>query len=881
MYRKQPQHSSLALAVIAGLISMASLPAFAQDAGAAGQQEEAVTLDKMVVTAQKREEAMQDVPIMVTALSQEALQDAGVRDIKDLQTLVPGLTVTSTQSEAITTARIRGIGTVGDNIGLESSVGVVIDGVYRPRNSVGFGDLGELERIEVLKGPQGTVFGKNTSAGVINVVTKRPDFVRSGDFEVTIGAPDSFGFSASYNTPVGERNAFRIFATQRSREGFMEVNTGNGPRSNREDYDQDYNSVRAQWRFVPNDDLDINVIVDSTKRDENCCTAVTTVRGITGDIVDRLASDEGVSRVADPEARRAWSNRDTTQRISDKGISAEVNWTTPWFGGATLTSITAARDWKAVNGLDFDFSSADILYRDPVGDESYSGFKQFSQEFRLTGATDRMDWMVGMFYSHEDLARNDSYRIGSDYGAYLSSAILSTINPAFRNAPSSNTFIQEVTAMPYSVGFGGLSALDVYDQNAKSLALFTNNSFHVTDAFDIVLGLRYTKEDKELDALYGNPSGGVACGALLQMMQTPAGQTLLGTRIGTALTARGVPFGMLPAATRQTIISNVVGYTCLPWVNPLHNAASRDTHQERSEKEWSGTLKFAWRMNDHAMVYLSGARGYKAGGFNLDRVQSSNGLSSGGAGVLPVLDTSFPGEFVDSYELGTKTTWLGGNLLLNATLFHQAYSDFQLNSFLGTSFVVRSIPEVTSRGVDAEVLWQARSVKGLMLQGGVTYAKTEYGDDIPGCDFVGPTQVSAACPSVGALYKLPGAQVSFAPEVSASAALTYEREIDEGVMARFNIGAKYMSEFNTGSDLDPEKMQDAYTVVNARIGVGASDRSWLLELWGLNIFNKYYTQVGFDAPLQNLSPLPNNPVNSFNAFPGAPATYGITFRKRF
>ena len=880
MHRKQPQPKQLAVAVFAALVSMSALPALAQDAAPA-QQQAAKTLDTLVVTAQKREEQLQDVPIVVTALSQEALQDAGVRDIKDLQTLVPGLTVTSTQSEAITTARIRGIGTVGDNVGLESSVGVVIDGVYRPRNSVGFGDLGELERIEVLKGPQGTVFGKNTSAGVINVVTKRPDFVRSGDFEVTIGAPDSFGFSASYNTPVGERNAFRIFATQRSREGFMEVNTGNGPRSNREDYDQDYNSVRAQWRFVPNDDLDINVIVDSTKRDENCCTAVTTVRGITGDIVDRLASDEGVSRVADPEARRAWSNRDTTQRISDKGISAEVNWTTPWFGGATLTSITAARDWKAVNGLDFDFSSADILYRDPVGDESYSGFKQFSQEFRLTGATDRMDWMVGMFYSHEDLARNDSYRIGSDYGAYLSSAILSTINPAFRNAPSSNTFIQEVTAMPYSVGFGGLSALDVYDQNAKSLALFTNNSFHVTDAFDIVLGLRYTKEDKELDALYGNPSGGVACGALLQMMQTPAGQTLLGTRIGTALTARGVPFGMLPAATRQTIISNVVGYTCLPWVNPLHNAASRDTHQERSEKEWSGTLKFAWRMNDHAMVYLSGARGYKAGGFNLDRVQSSNGLSSGGAGVLPVLDTSFPGEFVDSYELGTKTTWLGGNLLLNATLFHQAYSDFQLNSFLGTSFVVRSIPEVTSRGVDAEVLWQARSVKGLMLQGGVTYAKTEYGDDIPGCDFVGPTQVSAACPSVGALYKLPGAQVSFAPEVSASAALTYEREIDEGVMARFNIGAKYMSEFNTGSDLDPEKMQDAYTVVNARIGVGASDRSWLLELWGLNIFNKYYTQVGFDAPLQNLSPLPNNPVNSFNAFPGAPATYGITFRKRF
>ena len=871
MYRKQPQPKQLAVAVFAALVSMTVLPAFAQDAAPAqDKKQEAKTLDAIVVTAQKREEAMQDVPIMVTALSQEALQDAGVRDIKDLQTLVPGLTVTSTQSEAITTARIRGIGTVGDNVGLESSVGVVIDGVYRPRNSVGFGDLGELERIEVLKGPQGTVFGKNTSAGVINVVTKRPGFERGGDVEFTVGTPGAFGFSASYNQPVGEKNAFRIFATARNRDGWMKVNSGSGPRKAREDYDQDYSSVRAQWRIAPSDGLDINFIADYTARDENCCTAVTTVRGITGDIMDRLASDQGVIGSADPEARRAWSNRDTTQRIRDKGVSGEVNWVTPWFGDATLTSITAARDWKAVNGLDFDFSSADILYRDPIGDESYSGFKQFSQEFRLTGATDRVDWMVGMFYSDEDVNRNDSYRIGGDYGAYLSSAILTTINPAFRNAPSSNTFIQEVTGMPYSVGFGGLSALDHYEQNAKSLALFTNNSFHVTDDFDIVLGLRYTKEDKELDSLYGNPSGGAACGTLLTLAQTSP-LTLAG-RIGAALTARGVPFGSLPAATQQTIISNVVGYSCLPWVNPLHNAASRDTHQERSEKEWSGTLKFAWRVNEHLMTYLSGARGYKAGGFNFDRVQSSNGLSSGGAGVLPVLDTSFPGEFVDSYELGAKTTWLGGNLLLNATLFHQTYSDFQLNSFLGTSFVVRSIPEVTSRGVDSELLWQPQSVKGLMLQGGVTYAKTEYGDTIPGGDFINPT---------GALYKLPGAQVSFAPEISASAALTYEREIDDGVMARFNIGAKYMSEFNTGSDLDPEKMQDAFTVVNARIGVGASDRSWLLELWGLNIFNKYYNQVGFDAPLQNLSPLPNNPVNSFNAFPGAPATYGITFRKRF
>ncbi|MGO4779561.1 TonB-dependent receptor, partial [Lysobacter sp. 2RAB21] len=140
------------------------------------------------------------------------------------------------------------------------------------------------------------------------------------------------------------------------------------------------------------------------------------------------------------------------------------------------------------------------------------------------------------------------------------------------------------------------------------------------------------------------------------------------------------------------------------------------------------------------------------------RVQSSNGLSAGTAGITPVNDTSFPGEFVDSYELGAKTTWAGGNLLLNATLFHQTYTDFQLNSFLGTSFVVRSIPEVVSQGIDTEILWQT-GLKGLMLQGGVMYADTKYGDDpLPDAD----------------LAKLPGARASFAPLWSASASVTYQ-----------------------------------------------------------------------------------------------------------
>src|SRR5436189_197229 len=156
---------------------------------------EATTVGEVIVTAQKREQRLQDVPIVVTVAGEQLLEDAGVNDIRQLTILTPGLTVTSTSNETIVTARIRGIGTVGDNPGLESSVGVVIDGVYRPRNGVGFGDLGDVSRIEVLKGPQGTLFGKNTSAGVINVITAGPTDQFHAQAEATYGNYDQLGLT--------------------------------------------------------------------------------------------------------------------------------------------------------------------------------------------------------------------------------------------------------------------------------------------------------------------------------------------------------------------------------------------------------------------------------------------------------------------------------------------------------------------------------------------------------------------------------------------------------------------------------------------------------------------------------------------------------------
>src|SRR6201996_7066367 len=288
-------------------------------------------VDTIVVTAQKRKENLQDVPIVVTVVNKQLLQDAGIRDIKDPQTLTPGLTVTSTASEAVTTARIRGVGTVGDNPGLEPSVGVVIDGVYRPRNGVGFGDLGDIDQIEVLKGPQGTLFGKSTSAGVINILTSKPSFDFGGDAEFTVGNYGAYGGSIAVTGPLGgDKVAGSLYFADRQRDGFYDVVTGQGPRTIDDDQNHNYFTLRGQILALPNDDASLRLIADYSHRDEHCCVAVVKNQGPPGPITALLGgAGGGEPQVPNPYDRVAYANQDTTQDVIDWGLSAGLNYKLP------------------------------------------------------------------------------------------------------------------------------------------------------------------------------------------------------------------------------------------------------------------------------------------------------------------------------------------------------------------------------------------------------------------------------------------------------------------------------------------------------------------------------------------------------------------------
>ncbi len=835
------------------------------------------TVDDIIVTAQKREQSLQDVPIVVTSLTGETLQDAGVRDIKDLQILTPGLTVTSTTSEASTTARIRGVGTVGDNPGLESSVGIVIDGVYRSRNSVGFGDLGELSRIEVLKGPQGTLFGKNTSAGVINIITEAPSFTPGYSAELTVGNYGQLGASGSVTGPISDTLAFRLYAGRRVRDGFYTVDTGDGPRAETTDSNSDYGTVRGQLLWLPNDNTSVRVIADYSKRDEFCCTGVQIRTGPTYPFIDGLSNGTGQRPPAAgngvlPFSRNAFANRSTGQEIEDKGVSIEANFDLPsLFGGATLTSVTSARRWTTANGQDSDFTGADLAYRVEDGDFGYA-VDNLTQEFRLAGATDRLDWLVGVFATKEDIERNDSFYLGADYTPLLSFLLSANLNaavPAFPVSPSTigcyTRTAQTAAGFQACLGTGGAVSgggigftvgqtfEDIYKQESTSFAVFTNNTFHVTEAFDITLGLRYTLDDKSLDAQQRNTNNsGATCNA--------------------ARANAGAIGGVLGAPTA----SSLIGRFCLPWTNSAF--ANRDISESFDDGEVSGTIKAAYRLNPSILTYVSYARGYKSFGYNLDRVQT---------GITPNASLLFPSEVVDSYEAGVKMTLLNRTLLLNATYFDQTFEDFQLNTFLGTAFVVESIPELTSRGVDADMVWFT-PIEGLSLQGGVTYTDAQYGR-FTAADLVTPGNFPQ-------LSLLPGARASFAPEFSGTLSINFDRSLGNGLRGGFSLAGKYVTDYNTGSDLLPFKQQDSFSTLNGRISLGTEDGRWTAELWAQNLTDEEYVQVAYNAFLQGsafqstVQAGGSNPgtfydrakdTQTYDAFLGAPRTYGLTLRVKY
>jgi iron complex outermembrane recepter protein len=856
---------------------------YAQTAPVAAQQG---GLDDIIVTATKRATPLQDVPIAVTAITAATMKNSGITDIRELTSVTPSLMLTSTASEAAgTTARIRGIGTVGDNQGLESSVAVFIDGVYRSRNNVGLTELGEVERIEVLRGPQGTLFGRNASAGLINVITKGPSDVFGGYAEATYGNYNFMRLAAGITGGLGGGLAARLDGNFSKRDGFFKDAI---------DPAKDYND-RNRWMLrgqlgYDNEALKVRFIADYSKRREVCCAAATIVRGPTAGIIERLGGrlpSGGSPAGSDPYDRIAavTPGRDYQQDVDEWGLSGEINYD---LDGIKLTSITAYRDWKANRSADSDYTSADLLYRDKNG--LFSQFKTFSQEFRANGTfwDDKLDVLFGAYYANEKLATRDSFKYGADFQSYANTVVGSSIpgflgfnnlkastQPLLRAAlvgAGQSVAVANATATALTplvspliqnapIANGSGEVLDAFNQTSNNWALFTHNTFTITDGLKLTVGARYTQEKKSLSANLASDSS--ACAAILNSIN--------------AINASALPAGAKAAGAG--VLNSIKALPCV--FNPALDGA---VASERKESQWSGTAVLSYKFGG-VLGYASYSRGYKAGGFNLDRSGLNGALNSFGSAVVtdPVARGAllqFEPEKVNAYELGAK--FANRIFTLNAALFYQDFKGFQLNSFDGLAFTVANLSKVTSKGGELDIVVQP--VTGLTGTLGLAIADTRYGD------LVGPafTQPAAGPPASvangGPNARLVKARLSNAPLYSISGSLGYRAPVTESLVAGIYADFRYQSDVNTGSDLDPEKIQDGGIVVNSRISLGAENSLWSLELWARNLFNRNYTQIAFDAPAQGsgtrANPFAAN-TQTFNAFLAEPRTFGVTARYKF
>jgi outer membrane receptor protein involved in Fe transport len=879
----------------------AAFPAAAQEA------------DEIIVTATRRDTALQDVPIAVTPVTAEMIENSGIRDVQDLTSVAPSLQFNVSESEASSTARLRGVGTQGSNPGLESAVGIFIDGVYRARNGVALSDLGEVNQIEVLRGPQGTLFGRNTSAGLITINSRAPDL---NDFEahgeVTYGDFNETRVAAGVNFPlVEDRLGLRLFAAVADRDGFMDMNSdGANPLltdDNRGEYDSNTRgmyTVRGQLLWDNGSDASFRFIMDYSERDEDCCAAqiydperlngnpvtILTAAGVEGTPIPfgfgrqqwianlggygpnvSVANPLGGVGNGDLDNREGFSNRGYDQNVEDYGLSGELNWETDI---GDFTSITAYRNWTTGGGSDSDYSQADLLYV-PEGPDNSTEFQVFTQELRLSGELGALSWLVGAYYSNEQINRRFSFLTGSQYAEFFAGLdnilVGGTMTPGLGNAPSAgvsavvNNLYDEladpVIGIPAGAGTAGYN--DIYHQDGTSIAVFTHNIWALSPSTDLTFGIRFTHERKELRASFNTLFDGEA---------------VLDAAISDAEADAGVPAGTFAAfsncdtagapSTNSVIVVARSGY-CVPWLRDDLDAIGYD--QERSEDEWSGVVSLRHEFTDNVSAYASFSRGYKGGGFNLDR-----DFSTVFVGTPP--DTSFEAEFVDAYEIGFKTDWFSNDLILNLAIYHNEYENFQLNTFNGIQFVVTTVPEVTVDGAELDLIWRT-PIDGLSIQGGIAYNDAAYGEDCTPLATCGGWVQNNRNPITGelTLARLPGSNLTNSPEYTATTSFTYERPLfNSGLMGLLYLDARYVDDQNTGSDLRPSKDQPSYTLLNARVGLSDPDDRWTVELWARNLTDEAYGQIMFDVPLQLGT---NGPTQG--AFMGDPRTFGVTLRARY
>lgn len=653
-------------------------------------------LEEVIVTAAKREQTLQEVPIAVSVVTAEVIEQSQVLDIKDLQTLVPSLRVTQLQGSAQTNFIIRGFGNGANNAGIEPSVGVFIDGVYRSRVGSALADLPKLERIEVLRGPQSTLFGKNASAGVINVVTAKPDLTDySGSVSATVGNYNQYIVRGDATGPISENLAFSIFGSKNERDGYYD-NLALGTAQN----EIDRWNFRGQLLWAPTEALEMRLIVDAESMDEVCCGVANLVNGPTGALVNALG---GQLVPEQPYAYKGYYDFDPQNKIDTQGTSLQIDYD---LGGLLLTSITAYRTLDQFDLGDVDYTSARLITPDAANQRD-TQIDTFTQEVRLSSDNDGpLNWMLGAFYFTEEVTIDGAFGYGDQFRAYADgltgggvSQVEAALGPVL-GIPA-GTFFAE--------GQGYPSEQSTLQDD--TLSLFAQFDYNITDAMTLTAGINYTESDKE------------------------ASVNIVSTDVFSALPLSA--FGLSALAPLQFLPP------FLSYPNDVENGKTNDS-------DTTYTLRLAYDLNSDINVYAGVSTGFKATSWNLSRDSrpfASDITALAAAGLLVpniTAGTRYAGpEESLVYEVGMKAQF--ETVGFNLAVFSQEIKGFQSNVFSGTGFNLANAGKQSTDGIEFDMNWVP--VENLSLAFAATWLDPIYDDFQGALGQNGPTDLSGQRPS--------------------------------------------------------------------------------------------------------------------------------------
>ncbi len=829
-------------------VSLLALPLLAVSAVHAQDDDtETRRLGTVTITAAKKEQTLQETPIAVSVVDETVIEKAGIQDLSDLQTLVPSLRVDTYQSAAQTSFKIRGFGNGDNNAGVEPSVGVFIDGVYRSRSAASIADLPNLKRVEVLRGPQSTLFGKNASAGVISIVTQEPQFEQQGGAQLTVGNYNLVRGSADITGPLSETVAYSLSGNFTKRDGYVD-DLGTGEDIN----DKNRWGVRGQLLLEPTSDLTIRLIADYDQIDELCCTGANVVNGPTGPIIFALA---GAIDPENPFSYDTYFNFPPTNEIENYGVSGQIDYELS-FG--TLTSITAYRVSDLDQNSDGDFTSADLIGRLYTGTE----IETFTQEVRLAGSHENLDWMVGGFYFQEEVNIDNELFYGQDFRSYaelLSGGAFSTIE-SLLGFPS-GTF-----------GQAGVGLTEQFGQDNTAWSIFGTVDISLRDDLVLTVGGNYTNDEKDA---YGRIVNTDAFSALdfvaignSVIYQTAFAQTLSGygidptdaAQVSAFAAANPTAFAQIQAGSQayadandtNPAVNQLLSAQALQFFPPFVNFPNAVESGSTSDNKFTWTARLNYEVNDNLSVYGSYATGFKASSWNLSRDSrpfASDAAALGSAG-LTVPNLTYGTRFAEPeearvFEIGVKGAF--DTVTFAIAVFDQEIRGFQSNAFTGTGFALTNAGVQSTKGLEAEVTWMP--IDGLTLTAGGLFSDPVYDDfkNSSNGDISGQRPQSIS-------------------ENSLTLAANYDFTLPNGWDAYVRGDYQYESEANLTDDPAYSNLVREVNTFNAALGVTLSNGA-RVSLWGRNIFNDEYLIEAFPSVAQ---------TGSQTGYPNQPATFGLT-----